>query len=360
MKERLIALRPWIIRFVGYPSFFVFWFVLFFYVTFPWDRLRETIIANAEAPRRSPSGVMAPSNMQLHIGSLGPTFLPGISARDISVTFLPTKAGERSRTMRIEQATVHVGLFALMANTLSADIAVRGLGGRIDGHVDVAMGGRRPGVREARLTIDNVNVGDIAPVVAMVGLPLSGRLDSRVDFHVPDGRLDRASGSVTLSVDNLTIGDGQAQYQIPRWGAVTIETIRAGPLDGTVTIRNGEATIERLSARSPEFVLLMDGRIVLAPLVTQSTLNASVRFQLTEVYRRKSETAGRIMNVMDFAPDLRAARRADGMYGFRCAGTLEGDVRCPPDMRGAASRGPAGSGGSGTAVPSRRGFEDTR
>ena len=99
MKERLLALRPIILRVIGYPLFFLFFFVVFLYATFPWDRLREAIVAAAEAPRVSPSGRATPSNMELAIGSLSPTFLPGVEARDVRVTFLPQRSTDRPVSM---------------------------------------------------------------------------------------------------------------------------------------------------------------------------------------------------------------------------------------------------------------------
>ena len=35
MKERLLALRPILLRVIGYPLFFLFFFVVFLYATFP-------------------------------------------------------------------------------------------------------------------------------------------------------------------------------------------------------------------------------------------------------------------------------------------------------------------------------------
>jgi type II secretion system protein N len=280
--------------------------------------------------------------MQLTIGELGPTFLPGLSARNVTLTLLPTRAGERATTMRMERVTVHVGLLSLLTNNLNADVDIRGLGGSVEAHVEAALGGTRPGLRALKLKMDRVRVGEIAPLVAMVGLPLSGAMNANVDLKVPDGRLEQAGGSIRLDVDDLRIGDGRAQYQIPHFGGVTVEQIRAGRLDGAVTIREGVATIERMQARSNEFQLAMDGRVDLRSDLGQSAMNAGVRFQLTDAYRSKSEQAGRIMLVMDTVPDLQAARRPDGMIAFRCRGTFDRGLTCPPDARGAAAGGARG------------------
>ena len=90
MKDRLLAMRPLLLRAIGYPAFFLLFFVVFLYVTFPYDRLKEVIIAQAEAPRVSPLGQTTPSGMELTIGSLGPTFFP------VLVPWLPLPIGNPS------------------------------------------------------------------------------------------------------------------------------------------------------------------------------------------------------------------------------------------------------------------------
>lgn len=352
MREKWMALRPLLLRAVGYPLFFVFWFLVFVYVTFPYDRLREAIVAAVEAPQRTASGTLTPSNMQLSIGDLGPTLLPGIRARNVALTFLPTRTGERATTMRMNEVTVHLGLLPLLASYLDADIDVQGMGGRIEAHVESVLAGARQGLRALRLRAQQVRVGEIAPLVSLVGLPLSGSLNAQVDLRVPEGRADRTNGNVRIDVMDLRIGDGRSQYQIPHFGGVTVEQIRAGRLEGTVTIRDGVATIERLTARSDEFQLAMDGRIDLHANPAESVINAAVRFQLTDAYRRKSEQAGRIMLVLDTLPDLQAARRPDGMIAFRCRGTFARGLTCPPDTRG----GIGVRGGLLGGFPARRGF----
>jgi type II secretion system protein N len=352
MRERWLAIRPWLLRFAGYPLFFLFFFAVFTYVTFPYDRLREAAIAAVEAPKRGPTGLTTPSNMQLVIGSLGPTFLPGLEVRDAAITWLPQHEGQTAVTARIRRATVHIGLFALLGRTVSADVDIEGLGGTIRGHVVYAMAGPRPGLREADLTLTSVNVGQIGPLVAMVGLPLFGAANGTISLRIPEGDMTHASGSVRLTVNDFRIGDGHAQYRIPL-GLLTIEQIRAGQLTAQIDIANGTATVRQFASRSDEFRLNGDGRVRLANEMSQSRLDLGVRFQLTDAYRTKSEVAGRIMSALEFAPQIRMARRADGMLGYRCSGTLGGSLTCPPDTRGPGAGAEPGGGG---APAMRRGF----
>jgi hypothetical protein len=131
---------------------------------------------------------------------------------------------------------------------------------------------------------------------------------------------------------------------------VTIAQIDAGTLAGNVVIREGNAIIERISARSRELNLALSGRVELRADPSQTGINLLTRFQLTDAYRSKSEQAGRIMMVLDMVPDLRAARDASGMISLRCRGTVAVGVRC-------TAEGASGAEGmQGTFGEPRRGF----
>ncbi len=333
MKERLLALRPILLRVIGYPVFFGFFFLLFLYVTFPYDRLKESMVAAVEAPRVSPAGRVTPSNMELSIGKLSPTFLPGLQLDDVVITSLPTNPNDRPTRTVIERAKVHVSVFALIAQRLSLSFDVDGLGGNIEGTASVALGGTTPGLRSLHLELTDIRTGQVGPLVSAVGLPLGGTLSGEVSLELPEGQVREAEGNVSLTANRLTVGDGQAQFQIPQFGGVTIERINAGTLRAEVQIRRGLATLQRVSSHSEEFDLQMDGGINLRQNMGESALNLGVRFRLTDVYRNKSEQAGRIMSVMDMVPNLRHARRADGLFAFRCTGVLSRGTTCQPDAR---------------------------
>jgi type II secretion system protein N len=340
MKDRLLAWRPWIIRLVGYPLFFMFFFVTFLYATFPYDRLKDVIIAQIEAPRVSPSGRSTPSNMEVTIASLGPTFFPGLKARDVRVTYLPTAQGQRPTFMRLDEVAVHVSLLALMTKNANIDFDIEGAGGEIEGDASYYFGTEpAPGVRSLEVELKNVNAGELGPLVQAVGLPMGGTLTGKIALNMPEGQVAQAEGSVQINAARLTLGDGRAQYQIPHFGGVTIEQIRAGDLAVNVNVRRGVATFERTGCTSPEFALQIDGRVDLRPNLGDSAMNLGIRFRLTDTYRNKSEQAGRILTVLDMVPDLQRARRPDGMIGLRCTGTFARSPVCMPDQRAAGVAG---------------------
>ncbi len=371
MKERLLALRPVLLRAVGYPLFFLAFFVVFLYATFPYDRLKEVIIAQAEAPKVSASGRTVPSGMELSIGSLGPTFFPGLKAKNVTVTYLPTAPGARPTFMHIDEAVVHVSLIALLLRRANVSFDIDGMGGNVEGSLswslaadaaepaDTSTAPRSRGARNAapsglrslEVKIKDVNAAEVGPLVQAVGLPLGGTLNGSIELTVPDGQIPQAEGAVQITATRFTVGDGHAQYQIPHFGGVTIEQIRAGDLTFNVNIRRGVATLERVGSQSNEFALQMDGRIDLRPELSLSAMNLGVRFKLTDAYRAKSEQAGRILTVMEMVPDLQRARRPDGMYGFRCTGTFARPPVCLPDQRGGAGAGAMGAAGAVNGFP---------
>ncbi|MFO0645000.1 MAG: type II secretion system protein GspN [Polyangiales bacterium] len=372
MKERLLAMRPLLLRVIGYPLFFLLCFVVFLYITFPYDRLKEVIIAQAEAPRVSPSGRTLPSNMELTIASLGPTFFPGLKAKGVTVTYLPSSPGGRPTFMHIDEAVVHVSLLGLLLRRANVSFDIEGLGGEIEGSLSWSLAtetaadasssssssssssrraaaGTPSGLRSFEMKITGVNAAEMGPLVQAVGLPLGGTLDGTIELTVPDGQIPQAEGAVAITASHFAVGDGHAQYQIPHFGGVTIDQIRAGDFTFNMNIRRGVATLERVGAQSNEFALQMDGRVDLRPELSLSAMNLGIHFKLTDAYRAKSEQAGRILTVMEMVPDLQRARRADGMYGFRCTGVFARPPTCLPDARGAAGA-PGGAMGAAGRV----------
>lgn len=340
-RERFMAVRPILLRVVGYPLCFVTFFVLFLYWTFPYDRLKEAIIAAAEAPPRSRTGRAPAQSIQLAIDELGPTFFPGLRAKRVTVTFLPQRAGDEPTTMELDEAVVHVSLLGLLSShaNLDFDLEVAG-GGTIEGEASVYFGAATPqGLRSLEAELAGVRLGQLGPVVAAVGLPLGGTVDGTLKLDVPDGNVRQAEGEVRLVASGLTIGNGRAQYRIPQFGGVTIEQIRAGRLNLGVDIRRGVATLQNVASHSAEMDLQMDGRVSLRPNLNESAMALGIRFRLTDVYRNKSEQAGRILSVMDMVPDFRRARRPDGMISLRCTGTFERGPVCGPDTGAAPGVG---------------------
>ena len=344
MKERLVALSPILLRVVGYPLFFLVCFTAFLYATFPYDRLKEVIEAAAQAPRISSTGRQTPSNMELSIGSLGPTFFPGVKAKNVDVTFLPQRTGDRPVTMHIDAMTVHVSLFALLARKASVTFDIDGMGGEIEGSATVYFGkDSPPGLRDLEVEIEDVQMGELAPLVSAVGLPLGGTMTGTVELHIPEGQTTQAEGNVRLTCERVTVGDGRAKYRVPSLpgDGLTIEQIKVGKLDININVRRGTATFDRVGSHSDEFDLQVGGRVDLRPNLGDSAMNLNLRFRLTDVYRAKSERTQALMSAMDFVPDLRRARSPEGTLGFRCSGTFDRPMACLPDQRGAGG----GAGG---------------
>jgi type II secretion system protein N len=351
VNERARELGLKALRYLGYPAFFTFFFLLFVYWTFPYDRLKEFIIHQVEAPRPTGAGTVAALGLQLEIDELSPTFFPGLTARGVRLTWLPQAQGQRAVTARMDRVTAHVSLLSLLFGKVNADLDIQGMGGTVEAHVEAVTGGTRPGLRELKLKMLGVRANEIGPLVQGVGLPVQGRLDTDVQLSIPDGLINRASGRATLTIAGLKIGDNVAQFQIPGFGGVTIAQIDAGTLAGNITIRDGNASIERLNARSRELNLAISGRVELRADAAQTGINLLTRFQLTDEFRNKNEQSTRIMMVLDMVPELRAARGQDGMIALRCRGTAGRGVRCNPD----GATGAAGAGAGAFGEP-RRGF----
>ena len=95
LKELARTVGPWI----GYTSFFLTAFVLCSYWTFPWDRVRDKVIADFD---RSQVPAPGAARQILAIGKLEPSWLTGVVLKDVSLTSVPGDPTKPTTAMRAD------------------------------------------------------------------------------------------------------------------------------------------------------------------------------------------------------------------------------------------------------------------
>ena len=91
--------RTWLRRLIVYPAFFLLCFVTSAYWTFPYDRVRDILVAKA-----------SDGTSRLDIAELSPSWLTGIEASGITYTTYPTRPDERVSAIEIPEATARISL----------------------------------------------------------------------------------------------------------------------------------------------------------------------------------------------------------------------------------------------------------
>jgi type II secretion system protein N len=315
------------LRWGGYSAFWFVCFMLFAYWSFPYDRVKDYLIQEVERPM-GPGERRVPSGVQLTIDELSPSFVTGVDLEGVTYTQLPEGPDEDPTEIVIEEASARISLLSLLTGGLGLSYDLTIGGGTVEG--DFEQDDTSQHVVAELVDVDLANLGFVRN---MVGLPITGKLDGTIDVTVSEEAAE-TSGNVALTIEELSIGDGEAKFPIGGMSeGLTIEQIDAGTLTLEVKVEEGVAEIEEFSSNGPDLELSASGNMRLAQPLARSRLELLLRVHFTDAYQSKSEHTSRLFTALELAPQVRPARTTDGALQYRLSGMLGGRIDPRPAGR---------------------------
>jgi type II secretion system protein N len=329
MKERILKYAKYA-GLVGYPLFYVACVAIFASLTFPYDRLRDRIVAGFNADQRASGG-----QSELQIDGMGGYWLSGVRMTGVTLLTAASEVGKPPTRLAIDRATVRYALLPLLVGGRDLGFAVDAFGGSTSGWYDVD--GEDVSID---VTLDSVDIGQVGPLVQLLGVPIEGKLGGTIHLKLPKGKASKGSGTVQLEVQSVAVGDGKAKLK----GQLALPRIELGPLTLSAEAKDGILKIQKLTAAGRDVDLQGDGRISLRELATDSLCDIQIRFRINDSYRAKNDvtkslfgtpgsTAPALFELAD--PKIKQSKRADGFYGWQVRGPL-GRLDFVPNGGGAA------------------------
>ncbi|HNS98698.1 MAG TPA: type II secretion system protein GspN [Polyangiaceae bacterium] len=346
MSPRLRKILLWVM----YPLFYVVCFVFFAYLTFPFDTLRDRVVLAFAENQRKTGG-----DSYLEIDKLESYWLSGAQARGVRLTSAPSVKSDGTKgkptVFEVDRVAARVALLPLLIGRVTIHFSADLLGGTLRGST------RKSGEdRTIYLELSDLSVGEIEPIVELIGLPLAGRLKGTVDLTLPEGKLAKATGSVDLVLQDLSVGDGKAKIK----DTIALPRLVVGDLELTCDFSEGRVTITKFAASGNDLDFHAEGRLTLREKMMESQSDMYLRFRFADKYKSKDEkttalfgapgsNAPALFEIAD--PRIRQSKRADGFYSWRASGLLRA-LRFDP-----APAGGAGSGRGQSSPPGGvRGF----
>jgi type II secretion system protein N len=366
--------------YVGYSTFFLFVLFLFAYWTFPYDRVRDRIIADFERNQRTPPGG---ARQSLSIGSLEPSWFTGVVLKDVSLVSTPADPSKPSSVLHADEIKVRVSFGSLLSANKDLTFSATALGGTISGSVsyvktqnptpakptDKDKGGTKYD-RIVKIELADVALNEVAPLRDAIGAGIAGTMRGSIDLNMGESRLDKANGTVTFDVDGFGLpGENdtdaaedckkpdapkpcesrRVHFKLPALKSVgffssdviALPPVSIGAMPIKITIKNGVARIET-AATGRDVEVKVDGQISFRELLGDSDVNVGLAFKFNDSYRKKSASAEGALFALDSDPKLKAGKRPDGFYSLRLAGLLGGSLQVLP--------APGGIGGA-TPLP---------
>lgn len=307
----------------GYAAFYLFALFVFAYVTFPYERLRDRIVQEFNQRQTGPDA------LRLELDELDSYWLSGVEAEGIRL-ISPAKpitnedgtpALGKPSVMTIDSAHARVGIFGLLFGSMNLSFGADAFGGTLSGATSES-----DGAREIEVELDELSLAEAPLLAAAVGLPIAGTLKGRLEFVLPEGKLAKGDGTVSLTGSELSVGDGKAKIR----ETIALPKIEAGELTLEGQATAGQLKIETLSAKGRDLELQSEGSVRLRDPFQSSLLTLTARFRFTEAYTTKNEMTRALFGapgssmpgLFDLDPKNKRAKRSDGFYGWRVAGQL--------------------------------------
>ena len=318
-------------------------FVVALYFSFPYERAKEMAIRLA-----------ADKDLDVEIGSAGPAFGLGVTFRDIRVRTRPA-TGKPTR-FTVESARVSLSPLSLFSSSKSVTLSLEAFGGQIDFFQSGTPGKKKP--FEITVHARGVKMADLPGVREAINLPLAGT--AKVDFELTSetGRFADSTGEITFSCEGCVVGDGRSPLRVAGnpflGGGLTLPRVRLDDLGGHVAIDKGVAKLEGIEAKSPDGDVALEGEVTLRDPVAMSTVNAYLRFRLSDSFLKQAANVATILQMAGAQ-----GKRPDGFYGLRLSGRL-GHLNPPilsPTSPVGTSMPPPRSGTRASITPTKAPFK---
>jgi len=296
-----------VLKWTGYPLFFFLCFVFFAYKTFPYDRLADRLVQEAQA-----------KGYEIEIMDLTHSGLTGLSFENLRLV-VPSEEGSPPLDVLFEELTVSTSLFSLMSDTKSYSFDAELAGGEADG--DITLG---PDHMEVDAEIDEIDLDALPALRTFTKVPLSGILNGEIVLSMPS-EVAESTGNVEITIEGLNLGDGKTKLDIPGWGGLTLDQADAGNLELIANIEGGAAKIERATAHGKDLELDVLGGMRLMRPLKRSELNLMFRVKIQDAYKERSAKVATMLELA--SSELKPAQAADGAIQYRVTGSLAGRLR---------------------------------
>ena len=278
-------------RILGYTAFALVSLVMMFFVTFPYDALRERIRIEADN-----------AGYFVRIGSMGPGFF-AVRASDVKIS-KKSDADPPPEALQIDSLSIGPSFMPL-----GVKVKAGVLGGTIAAKVG-ALGATRVVVDADDLDLTKGNLKGFS------GIDFSGTIAAHVDLTLPKSAagpnapaepdLSQASGSITLTTNALAVNGGQATIAIPQFGPeptpVDLPKIVLGDLTGKISIDKGAAKVDEFKSKSPDLELGLSGTIKLAKKVDYCEPQLEVRVKPDPEFQKRLGLLGSALSMIGSDP----------------------------------------------------------
>ena len=280
-------------------------FAIVFYVSLPYGRFKDFLASQVST-----------FGYDMEAKHAGPSLGLGMTLKEVTLVSPASGTGKPTRIL-IDKATLSLSLMSYVFGTKSYSVSAAVFGGDIDVHAKI---GKNDTAVQTRAS--EIDLAELPWVKNAINLPLSGKMDLRLDLGLAKQRPSEAKGTLTWTCTACAVGDGKAKLIIASNPLLAeglgLPKIRLGDFAGKVAIDKGVGRLQNVQLKSQDLEVSVEGEIHLSQPLATSHVDLYVRFKLSDSLLRSSE---KLRTIMDFTAQM--GKRPDGFLGFRATGTFQ-------------------------------------
>ncbi|HEY1556935.1 MAG TPA: type II secretion system protein GspN [Kofleriaceae bacterium] len=327
-----------VVRYAGIALAGIVVFVFALQMTLPVDRAKDKVIE-----------ALSPS-YDVSIGRVERGFVPGrVYVYALSLRTRATRPDEQPTTFFIDRLQVDVGIFALMRGNLSVDFDARLEPNNKDAHLAGNITLKGFGKRGYVVHAGGHGVpGDDLPLRALIGLPMTGKLDIDVALDLPvearGGKLatnwQKADGTFDFGCPSgCTFGDGKTKLKPilknHSQQAIVADGIDFGKvimdsIDAHADIKGGTMTVTKFDSKTNDGEIHVDYAMKLEPDIMDSMVTGCLRFKGSDALLKRDRKTYDAINLSG------AERREDGLFHISLTDRLRDmkrlNLECGPNV----------------------------
>ncbi|MBX3215362.1 MAG: type II secretion system protein GspN [Labilithrix sp.] len=332
-KERLKRFGPKL----GYPVFYLFCFLVFLSWTFPYEKLKDRLVAQFNAQQGKTA-----HPQELQVDELDSSFVTGVKAKGVRLISPAAESGKPPNVLSIDEARARISLLGLLVGNKDISFRVDAFDGTIKGSFEDT--GKS---RAIDITFDGVDMGRIDIIAANVGFPLDGKLFGTIKLDLPEGKASKGNGNIALEVRDMYAGNQKELTIKTPMGPFTLPRLKVGNFTVNGDAKDGVLKLTKIAAQGGDVDVNGEGKIQMREVATDAHLDVNLKFKINDSYRNKNDKTKLLFGspgskekpMLEMDPKMGRAKTADGFYGLRVGGTLgKPDVQ-PGTGGGAVSPG---------------------
>ncbi|MBL8957646.1 MAG: type II secretion system protein GspN [Myxococcaceae bacterium] len=275
-------------RAVAYSAFGFVALIVAFFITFPYEALRERIRNEADA-----------AGYFVRIGSMGPGFF-AVRASDLQLSKKAAPDAEKPpEPLRIDSVSVGPTLFP-PGVSVTAKL--------LDGSVKAKVGGMS--TVSVNVVIDDLDLSK-GNMKGFSGIDFSGSIDGEIDLKVPRAAVGggpaepdfgAASGTVALGTKALSVNGGTMSLVLPMYGSeptpLDLPKIAVGDLEAKLSFDKGAGKVDELRTKSTDLEVQASGTLKLAKRIEYSEPNMEIRIKAEPEFVKRLGLIGSALSMI--------------------------------------------------------------